>query len=410
MPFSFSAATAEEAGFSGAVLSELGAYYDGMVASGQSPGHILLLVKGDKIVRNHVTGFADWGAKQPLSPDSIFALYSMSKPLAAVAMLLLHEEGKWTLDDPVSLHLPEFADIAERPGGKATRGPTICETFTHTAGMSLGQTPEEVASTIGRLAWNKARSLGELVGRYASEPLAFEPGTAWDYSVATDLQAEIVERLSGERYDLFLKRRVFEPLGMVDTGFVLDHDQTRRLARGHKWDPGTNSLRVATPDEQMESIFPMGSTSFKSTALDYARLGRMLLNRGILGETRILKPESVDLMLSNHLPDALMQTVHPILHYRIGEGNGYGLNGMVCVEPTRAGRPVGKGTYEWGGAFGTWFWLDPEHDIICVGMTNRSRLGEARPPEVIAQELVYRAMREAYHRHAVPGPARKNSP
>ena len=394
MPFSFGTAIAEEAGFSGVVLSELGAYYDGMVAGGQSPGHVLLLVKGDDIICSHVTGFADWETKEPLRADSIFGLYSMSRPLAAVAMLLLYEEGQWALDDPVSRHLPEFADIALRPGSKSTRCPTIRETFTHTTGMSFGKTAEEVGATIGRLAWHEARSLDEMIGRYASEPLAFEPGTAWDYSLATDLQAAMVERMSGERYDLFLKRRVFGPLGMVDTGFVLDHGQTRRLARGHKWNAETNRLRLATADEQMEPIFPMGSTSFKSTARDYALLGRMLLNRGMLGETRILKAESVDLMLSNHLPDAVMQTIHSALHYRIGQGTGYGLNGMVCLDPTRAGRPVGKGTYEWGGAFGTWFWIDPEHDIICVGMTNRSRLGEASPPEVIAQELVYRALRK----------------
>lgn len=397
-PFRFTVTGAAESGFSAAVLDELDGVFDGMVANGELPGHVMLLAKGDRLVRSHVTGFADWTTGEPLRADSIFTLYSMSKPLAAIAMLLLHEEGRWQLDDPVSLHLPEFADIAGLPGSKATRCPTIRETFTHSAGFSFGKTPEEMMATFEKLAWHKARSLTELVGRYASMPLAYEPGTAWEYSVATDLQAEIVERLSGERYDLFLKRRVFDPLGMADTAFALDYDQTRRLARGHKLDPETGRLRPATAEEQMESIFPMGGTSFKSTALDFARLGRMLLNRGILGETRILKPESVDLMLSNHLADDFMETVYPILHYRIGQGNGHGLNGMVCVDPERAGRPVGRGTYEWGGAYGAWFWIDPEHDIVCVGMTNRGRLGEARPPEVLAQELVYRALQR-------PGPA-----
>lgn len=394
MPFSFDVATAGQAGFSVSVLAELEAYYDAAVASARLPAHQLLLVKGNAIVRSHVTGYADWEAKEPLRLDSIFPLYSMSKPLASVAMLLLHEKGMWKLNDPVSLHLPEFADIAKLPGSIATRGPTIRESFTHTAGMSFGKTPEETIATIERIGWSNARSLHELVARYAAEPLAFEPGTAWEYSVATDLQAEIVERLSGERYDLFLKRNVFDPLGMVDTGFVLDHEQSRRLVRGHKWDPAAGKLCAATAKDMMEPTFPMGGTSFKSTALDYARLGRMLLNGGALGDVRILQPESVELMLSNHLPSALMETATPIMHYRIGEGNGYGLNGMVCLDPERAGRPVGKGTYEWGGAFGTWFWIDPEHDIVCVGMTNRSRLGEVRPPEVVAQELVYRALRE----------------
>jgi CubicO group peptidase (beta-lactamase class C family) len=394
--FKFTPATAEEAGFSGAVLGELAAYYESVVANGDRPGHILMLARGDKLVRGHVTGFADWAAKTPLTPDTIFTLYSMSKPFAAVAMLLLHEEGKWQLDDPVSDYLPEFADIAARSGDAVTRGPTIRETFTHSAGFSFGKTPEEMAAKFQAINWQTARSLSELIGRYAAMPLDYEPGTAWQYSVATDLQAEIVERLSGERYDLFLKRRVFDPLGMTDTVFDLDHGQAGRLARGHVLDAETGRLRAALPAEQMQSVFPMGGTSFKSTASDFALFARMLLKRGSLGDAQILKPESVDLMLSDHLPDSFQETVYPIMHYRIGQGNGHGMNGMVCLDPARAGRPVGKGTYEWGGAFGTWFWIDPEHDILCIGMTNRARIHtDTRPPEIVAQELVYRALREA---------------
>ena len=392
----FVSTTAAEAGFSAAVLAELDAYFDTMVANGELPGQVMLLAKGDRLVHSHITGFADCRDRRPLQPDSIFTLFSMSKPLAAIAMLLLHEEGKWQFDDSVADYLPEFAGIATLPGSKASRPPTIRELFTHSAGFSFGKTVEEMMAKFELLSWHKARSLTEQIGRYASMPLDYEPGTAWEYSVATDLQAEIVERLSGERFDLFLKRRVFDPLGMADTGFVLDYDQTRRLVCGHVLDPETGTLRAATQDERMESIFPMGGTSFKSTAGDYARLARMLLNRGNLGDVRILKPESVDLMLANHLPDALLDQRFPILHYVIGDGNGHGLNGMVCLDPERAGRPVGKGTYEWGGAFGCWFWIDPEHDLLCIGMVNRKRImTDMRPPETVAQDFVYRALREA---------------
>lgn len=394
--YNFATATAAEAGFSASGLAELDTCFDTMVANGELPGHAMLLARGDKIVRCHVTGYSDWLDKTPLRPDAIFTLFSMSKPLAAVAMLLLHEEGKWQFDDPVADYLPEFRDIATLPGSKATRGPTIRETFTHSAGFSFGKTVEEMAENIKKISWFDAGSLTQLIGRYASVPLAYEPGTSWEYSVATDLQAAIVERLSGERYDLFLKKRVFDPLGMVDTAFALDYDQTRRLVRGHVLDAETGKLRAATPEERMESIFPMGGTSFKSTLADFARFARMLLQRGSLGDAQILKPGSVDLMLSNHLSDDFLETSHSILHYRIGQGNGHGMNGMVCLDPTRAGRPVGKGTYEWGGAFGTWFWIDPENDIICIGMTHRQRLRtDMRPPEIVAQELVYRALCEA---------------
>ena len=394
--FRFTPGTAKDAGFSGSVLAELDAYFDTLVAIGELPGHVMLLARGDTLVRGHTTGYSDWISKSPLHPDAIFTLFSMSKPLAAVAMLLLHEEGKWEFDDPISRYLPEFAGIAQLPGSSATREPTIRETFTHTAGFSFGKTPEEMVEKLRKISWSSASSLRSLIGNYAAMPLDYEPGTAWEYSIATDLHAEIVERLSGERYDLFLKRRLFDPLGMDDTAFALSDDQTQRLVRGHVLDPSSGRLRLATQAERMESIFPMGGTSFKSTALDYARFAKMLLNRGSLDDVTILKPESVALMLQNHLPEPLLEKQTRILHYVIGEGNGHGLNGMVCVDPARAGRPVGQGTYEWGGAFGTWFWIDPENDILCVGMTNRQRIrSDMRPPEVVAQELVYRALREA---------------
>jgi CubicO group peptidase (beta-lactamase class C family) len=391
----FEPVVARDAGFSASVLSELESYFEALVANGELPGQVMLLARGNKLVRGHVTGFANWESKTPLHPDAIFTLYSMSKPLTAVAMLQLHEEGKWQLDDPVAKYLPQFAGIENVPGSKASRCPTIRETFTHTAGLRFGRTAEEVAATAAKLNMGGVRSLSEYIAKIASLPLDYEPGTAWEYSVATELQAEIIERLSGERVDLFLKKRVFDPLGMRDTAFTLDEGQSRRLVTGHILDPEQARLRPATMAERRESIFPMGGTSYKSTALDFARFARMLLNRGSLGDVQVLKPESVDLMLQNHLPEPLCKTRHQIAHYVIGQGNGYGLNGMVCMDPERAGRPVGRGTYEWGGAHGTWFWIDPEHDIVCIGMNHRGRNPvNPRPPEVIAQELVYRALRE----------------
>ena len=391
--FRFVPATAHEAGFSASVLDELDAYFETQVANGESPGQVMLLARGDRLVHAHVTGYADWEAKSPLHADSIFTLFSMTKPLTAVAMLLLYDEGKWRLDDPVSAYLPEFEHIAGLPGSRATRAPTIRETFTHTAGFSFGETRAAMLDKMQRIAWHKAGSLAELIARYAGMPLEYEPGTAWEYSVATDLQAAIVERLTGERFDLFLRRRLFEPLGMHDTGFSLNLAQMHRLATCHMFDPASGGLRHAEDEERMESVFPMGGTSFKSTALDFARFARMLLNRGSLGDVKLLRPQTVDMMLSEHLPEGLREKRYRDAHHVIGQGNGHALNGLVCVDPVRAGRPVGRGTYEWGGAFGTWFWIDPEHDILCIGMTHRRRdVTDPRPPELIAQNLVYRAL------------------
>jgi CubicO group peptidase (beta-lactamase class C family) len=393
--FMFKPVPAGEAGFSAEPLQALRLYFDTLVAGGAFPGVVALLARGDRLVMGHTAGYADIETKTPLHADSVFTLFSMTKPLTAVGMLLLHEEGKWNLDDPVSLHLPEFRDIARLPGSAATREPTIRELFTHTAGFSFGKTVEEMTRFLQTTDWSSARSLTELIGRYARLPLCYEPGKDWEYSVATDLQAEIIERLTGERFDLFMRRRVFEPLGMRDTAFALSDEQNCRLVRGHVVDAQTGRLRGATMEERRESIFPMGGTSFKSTAMDYARFARMLLNRGSLGEARVLKLESVDLMLSNLLSEDFLKTRRGILQYVVGHGNGHAMNGLVCVDPERAGRPVGRGTYEWGGAFSTFFWVDPENDLLFVGMMNRQRSRtEMRPSEVIAQEMVYRALKE----------------
>jgi CubicO group peptidase (beta-lactamase class C family) len=393
--FMFKPVPAGEAGFSAEPLQALQLFFDALVAGGAFPGVVALLARGDRLVMVHTAGYADIETKTALHADSIFTLFSMTKPLTAVGMLLLHEEGKWSLDDPISLHLPEFKDIASLPGSGATREPTIRELFTHTAGFSFGKTPDEMMRFLKTTDWSSARSLTELIGRYARLPLSYEPGRDWEYSVATDLQAEIIERLTGERFDLFMKRRVFEPLGMRDTAFALSYEQSRRLVRGHVIDAQTGRLRGATMEERRESIFPMGGSSFKSTAMDFARFARMLLNRGGLGEAQVLKPESVDLMLSNLLSDDFLKTRRGILHYVVGHGNGHAMNGLVCLDPERAGRPVGRGTYEWGGAFSTFFWVDPENDLLFVGMMNRQRSRtEMHPPEVIAQEMVYRALKK----------------
>ena len=392
--FKFTPVPASEAGFLAESLQELPLYVDALVANGDYPGSVILLARGDKLVLGHTTGYDDIETRVRLQPDSLFTLFSMSKPLTAVGMLLLHEEGKWALDDPVSLYLPEFKNIADLPGSGATRGPTIRELFTHTAGFTFGKTPEEMMRFFDATDWSKARSLTDLIGRYARLPLGYEPGTDWAYSFATDLQAEIIERMTGERFDLFMQRRVFEPLGMSDTGFVLTYEQTRRLVRGHVTDAETGALRGDRMDERRESIFPMGGTSFKSTALDYARFARMLLNRGSLGDVQVLRPETVDLMLSNLLPDDLLDGRRGVMHYVVGQGNGHAMNGLVCLDPQRAGRPVGRGTYEWGGAFSTFFWVDPENDLLCIGMMHRQRSRtEMRPPEVVAQDIVYRALK-----------------
>jgi CubicO group peptidase (beta-lactamase class C family) len=392
--FNFTPTAASAAGFSSEPLQELRLFLNTAIGNGNLPGAVILIARGDKVVMHEAIGYSDIDTATPLTTDAVFRLYSMTKPLTAVAMLLLYEEGKWGFDDPVSLHLPEFKDFAEQEGSRASREPTLRELFTHSGGLSYGETPEEMMANIVKLDFFGTASLTQLVGKYATLPPKYEPGTRWEYSVGMDLQASIVERITGLRYDKFLQQRVFGPLGMTDSGFALTHAQNRRVVPGYAMDAENQRLRPANEYEMQELTFPIGGSSFRSTAIDYARFARMLLNRGILGETRILKPESIDLMFSNMLSEEVLKGSFSATHYVVGGGNGHGMNGMVCIDPAKAGRPVGKGTYEWAGAHGTWFWADPENDLVFVGMTHRAMPHpEIAPLSVISQELVYQALR-----------------
>jgi len=389
--FEFTPCTATEAGFSPGPLQELRLFLNAAVGNGNLPGVVILLARGGRIVLHEAFGYSHLESAKPLATGALFRLYSMTKPLTAVAMLLLHEEGKWDFDDPLSAHLAEFRDFA-KVGSRASREPVLRELFTHSSGHGLGKTMDETMATVAELDILNAKSLDDLIGRYARLPPQYDPGTRWEYSIAMDLQAAIVERITDLRFDRFMEQRIFAPLGMRDTGFALSDAQNARLVPGYAMDAETGRLRPGNTLEMQETIFPLGGSSFRSTALDYARFARMLLNRGRLGNMRILEPRSVDLLFTNMLPEDLLGNSYNALHYSIGGGNGFSMNGRLCIDPAAAGRPVGKGTYEWAGAHGTWFWADPEHDIIFVGMTHRAMpYPEIRPLSLVAEELVYRA-------------------
>lgn len=389
--FEFVPCTASAAGFSSEPLQQLRLFLDTAVGNGNLPGAVILLARGDQLVLHEAFGYSRIESATPLKTDALFRLYSMTKPLTAVAMLLLHEEGKWSFDDPLSAHLPEFRDFA-KAGSRASREPVLRELFTHSSGHGFGKTMDEIMATVVELDILNAKSLTDLIGKYSQLPAQYDPGTRWEYSIAVDLQAAIVERITGLRFDRFMEQRIFAPLGMHDTGFALSDAQNARLVPGYAMDADSRRLRPGNILEMQETTFPLGGSSFRSTAIDYARFARMLLGRGSLGNTRILEPESVDLMFTNMLPDDLLRNRYSAVHYSIGGGNGFSMNGRLCIDPAAAERPVGKGTYEWAGAHGTWFWADPENDIVFVGMTHRTMPHpEIEPLSLVAENLVYRA-------------------
>ncbi|WP_291837723.1 serine hydrolase [Brevundimonas sp.] len=377
----------EALGFDSARLADLDAYMAGMVEAGLVAGTSTLLMRHGQVAAFTTFGHARLGDAAPLSRDAIFRIYSMTKPVTGVAMMMLFEEGRWRLDDPVTDYLPElkgqkvYAGLAEDGAmltEDALRPPTMRELMSHTTGLGYGLFDVHPVERAYREAGvMMAHGYQDLVERAARIPLMFQPGTEWFYSIATDLQALVVERLSGQTFGEFLRTRILAPLGMVDTGFQVPADQVHRLAEMY-CDDGAGGLKVAADafdmpinDYTRPPRFEGGGGGLVSTATDYARFCQMILNRGELDGVRILKPETIDLMATNVIPDAVLNTYSPLRLLPFSPALTFGLDFAITEDPKRLGLGEGKGTLSWGGGGGTWFWIDPENDIVFVGLIQR---------------------------------------
>ena len=374
-------------GFDQAGLERLDAWKAEMVTAGKVAGVSTLLMRHGQVVDFRTCGKARLGGDAPLGRDAIFRIYSMTKPVTGVALMILFEEGRWSLDDPITRFLPELEGLqvfagVDADGGMiledANRPPTMRELMSHTAGFGYGlfdiHPVERACRQEGVLA---ADSSDDLVRRVARIPLMFQPGTEWFYSVATDLQGVLVERISGQRFGAFLQARIFGPLGMVDTGFQTRPDNVDRLAAIYA-DDGVGGLKAATEAFGMPihdfTVAPRiegGGGGLVSTATDYGRFCQMILNRGELGGVRILSPQTVDLMGVNVIPDAVLARPNPLRLLPFNPAFGFGLDFAVVMDPAALGLPEGRGTLSWGGGGGTWFWIDPENDLIFIGLIQR---------------------------------------
>jgi CubicO group peptidase (beta-lactamase class C family) len=323
----------------------------------------------------------------------------MTKPVTAVAMMILHDEGRWRVEDKLADHLPEFEDVKGPGGGAPAHPPTLGELMTHTAGFGygIGPGPHDPVDQgyIDAGVW-QAADLADFARRVASRPLAYEPGAAWRYSLSMDLQGAIIERLTGERLQDFMASRIFRPLGMVDTGFAVAADQLPRLATlYHKYFVPTLTVLdhpAFARDPLAVPAVASGGGGLYSTAADYARFAQMLLNGGDFAGVRILSPAAVALMTANHLSDAVIGGGFGVGMQAIGPGRGYGFNGAVFHDPALAEAPVGRGTYQWDGAAATWFWIDPENDLLFVGLVQRM-LQEGMPTlQATTQAMIADAM------------------
>ncbi len=372
------AAAPGSVGFSAEGLKKLDAHMQGLVDTGHLPGVTTMLVRHGKVVNFEVHGKKGFDGP-PMTKDTIFRIYSQTKPVTGVAMMILYEEGRWKLDDPVSKFIPEFSSLrvfkGVNPDGSfdtvpADRPPTMRELMSHSAGFAYGLNPDnpiDKAYVDTGVLGSKSRQ--EFIQKVAALPLVAQPGTRWKYSVAVDIQGLIIEKLTGMSLGDFMQQRIFGPLKMTDTGFWLPAEKRDRLASLYVWGPKQQRLVPADGfmvlDISKPPVVASGGGGLVSTNADYARFAQMLLNGGQLEGKRILKPETVKLMRANMLSDTIMQSDEP--PFNAAKGRGFGLDFAVVLDSARAG-PQGEGTYSWGGAAGTWFWIDPKNDLFFLGM------------------------------------------
>ncbi len=374
----------ESMGFSSDRLERLHAMIQDEIDKKQLAGAVSILARHGKIVDYRAYGVRDMATGAPMTKDTIFRDYSMTKPITGVAMMVLYEQGKWLPSDPISKYIPEFSHLKVfngfAPNGKMLLAepdhpPTMRELMTHTAGFTYGGGDTPVDKMYQDLKVQDAKTLQEMIDKMAQIPLLYQPGTRWVYSLSMDIQGYIVEKLSGQSLPEFARDHIFAPLGMRDAGFYVPPDKRSRFASLYETGPQGNLVVAAgccgTGDFATPPTRPSGGAGLVSTAEDYYRFAQMLLNGGELDGVRILAPATVKLMTSNHLPASLLTGQFSVGEHVMRPGFGYGYNCAVIFDPPEANLPDGKGTFYWNGAAGTWWWADPTNDIVFVGMIQR---------------------------------------
>jgi CubicO group peptidase (beta-lactamase class C family) len=384
----------ESVGMSSQRLGKLKSEMQALVDRNQLPGVVTMVAKDGKVVEFDVAGKRDVESGAPLQKDSIFRIYSMSKPITGVAMMMLFEEGKWQLNDPVSKHIPEFANLKvakvnPQSGAVTQVAPdhpmTMRELMSHSGGLTygvFGSTPVDKMYTDVNVL-DRDATLQAMIDKLGKIPLLHQPGERWHYSVSVDVQGYLVEKLSGQPFAEFLKQRIFDPLGMKDTAFYVPADKLNRFVSFYTYDKDRKFVaHPGIPDFSKPPGAPSGGGGLVSTAMDYMRFCQMLLNGGELDGHRLLSPLSVQLMRSNVLP---------VSARTMGPGTGFGLDFAVVEDPVAAGGYGGEGTFYWGGYAGTWFWIDPVYNMIVVGMIQIRGDGS---PDVrgLSRNLTYQAI------------------
>ncbi len=393
-------------------LSRIKEAFEAEIAESRLPGAVVMIARRGRLAFAETMGFRDRQANAAMTPDAVFRIYSMTKPLVSVAAMILVEEGRIGLADPVGRFLPGF----ERLQVSAPRGATsdagydtiptqrpmlVYDLLRHTSGLAYG---ELTANAPVRDAYTRAglylpnqrdydsRGLSpeEFVRALAGAPLARQPGTTWEYSLSSDALGRVVEAASGQRLEVFMEERLFRPLRMNDTGFVLRDSGASRLAMHSGVDPAANNARVEMIDVSRPPGNASGGAGGVSTAADYLRFAQMLANGGELDGVRILSPATVRLMTSDHVA-GLQQPLPPGMLLLGSPGFGFGLGFATRLADGGALVPGFQGQFMWAGYGGTYFWVDPRAELVTVSMTAAPSVARAGYRRLLMQ-LTYGAL------------------
>ena len=393
--YNLPSAEPSQVGLSKERLERLDGMLQTMVDTGELAGAVTMLARYGKIAFVDVVGVQDIESNRPMTRDSMFRIFSMTKPITGVAMMMLYEEGRWRLNDPVSRYIPEFDQLTVYAGENSDgsirekeleRPITMRELMTHTAGLAYTLDMQHSVNRMFRdkRVLNAREPLQVMIEKMAMLPLLAQPGTRWIYSSSVDVQGYLVEKLSGQKFADFLRERIFNPLGMTDTAFYVPREKTSRLALRHS--VGTDgNLRLDSRGEAFAETppGPSGGGGLFGTADDYLRFTQMLLNGGELNGMRFLAPRTVEMMRTNHMSAEATRNMRP--------GMGFGMDFMIYMDPAAAGEPNSPGSYYWLGIDGTWFWIDPALDLTFVGMIQHQGRAQARV-HGLSRNLVYQAI------------------
>ena len=375
----------EQVGLSAARLARVSTWMKGWVDSGKLPGLLVAVMRRGELAFAETYGKADVERNKPVRPDTIYRIYSMTKPLTSTAIMMLYEEGRFQLDDPISKFIPAFANQRVFLGGSrgkmdlapAERDITFRDLLTHTSGLTYGMMEANAVDALYRAKdgvdfQTSTATLKDVVEKAASMPLIAQPGKAWNYSISTDVLGYLVEVISGMPFQDYLVEKVIKPLGMVDTNFFVPTEKHERFAANYGPEP-SGKLKLIDDPAKSRYLAPRtvnsGGGGLVSTASDYLRFCKFMLNKGELDGVRLLGKKTVELMTSNHLKGDMGDMGAPRFSESTYLGIGFGLGFSVMLDPAKAQILGTPGEYAWGGAASTAFWCDPQEDMAVVMLT-----------------------------------------